>query len=202
MAAKQPSREMLDDMMKSERKVPADKLDALRAGMREVRDIEHEMRDCTDRLKELSGKRNTILQKTLPDLLQGAGVPSISIEPEGNLPGMEAVVQPFYYANIAADWDEERREKAFAYLRTAGMGDLIKMILTIEFGLGTAKLQKSVAAALRKLKAPFTLKKGVPHQTLTAWVRERYQKGKPFAPADLEIIGATVTTVVKLKEKK
>lgn len=193
----------LREAVREEMPAPSeDGLSRLREAVASARDLERTIGDLTERLSDRKRQLNEIRQKTLPDLFQEVGVKSVVLEPSGNLPAYEAEVRPYFSANIAADWDEERRERAFAWLSEQGEGDMIKTIYTVELGRGTSKMQKALSAALRKLKVAFSARKGVPHTTLTAWLRERYKKGEPLSPPELETIGATVGVVATLKEKK
>lgn len=182
--------------------VPKDKLDRITALTARVRDIDAEMSGLGERTKKLKNERTEIATKKLPELFQQVGMSSVALQAEGNAPAYAANMAKFYNANISADWPDEQREKAFALLTKLGMADIIKNIITIELGKGTAKLQKAVVAALRKLKVPFSAKRGVPHQTLTAWIRDRYAKNEPLSQEELTILGATVGIAVSLKEVK
>ena len=181
-----------------------DKLDRLRAKALEARELQLEIAEMEERLSDKKASLQEIYHKTLPDLMDEAGVPSIGLGPLGNRPAVEAVLLPFYSANIAASWEEGRRQKAFDLLDKKGAGDLVKAQVVVSFPKGkqddALKLMQQV---LKKKGVAAEFKKTVPFQSLTAWLKEQvetYQR-TPSA-SELEIIGGTVGRVVKLKEKK
>jgi hypothetical protein len=201
---KQPNKSVLEaaEAQAARAVVPEGTLERLRERVKRVRDLDLEISDLFATLKSKTNERTEILQKKLPDMMQEARVPSIGLAPEGNAPGVDAQLKPLYYANISADWEDERREAAFKLLTKLGLADIIKNLITVELGRGTAKQQKAVVAALRKLKVPFECRKGVPHNTLTAWIKERYTNGEPLSQDELTTLGATVGHIVVLKPRK
>lgn len=202
MARRPTSAAALEAAEEARAAVPPRELAAIRSLGARARDLDLEIRDLEQRLSDKKKQRLEILQKTLPDMCQAVGLRGLTLEAEGNVPAYAVTVQPHYYANIAADWEEERRDAALRWIEKKGEGDMIKSVLTVELGRGTSALQKKVTAALRKLRVPFASKRTVPHQTLTAWVREEYRKGRPLGDQDREVIGATVGVVATLKEIK
>lgn len=196
----EPSAAAMAAIARSKQSVPEDKLVVLRDKVRRVRDLESMIDQQSEDLDKLSKERSSLLTKELPDMMLELKVPSIGIGAEGNYPEFVAVAAPYYAANIAASWPEEKRQKAFEWLEKSGHGDMIKNIYTIELGRGTAKVAKALTAALKKLKVPYRVVRGVPHTTLTAFVREMVERENKTPP--LDILGATVGTVVRLKEKK
>ena len=187
-------------MAKDEVPPPSDKLDVLKAKLGEVRDIDREISDLVSRAESLGERRTMILTKTLPDLLDDAGVPKIEIEASGNLPAMEAKVVPYYSASIAASWPEERRAAAFKWLDESGNGDLIKTTITVQFPREDRKTALDVVAELRKKDLFVEVKDAVSQQTLTKWLKETYEDGGAKPP--LDVIGGSVGRVVKVKELK
>jgi hypothetical protein len=177
-----------------------DKLDALRAAARELRDKEREIADLDERLKAAKAEANEMRHKRLVDLMQEAGVDRVGLPAEGNQPAADAVLSPYYHAVIAADWEPDRRQVAFSWLESAGHGDLIKTVLTVAFGRDERARAKEIQQYLELMSIPYTAQLDVPWNTLTAFVREQVEKYHSVPP--LETIGATVGQVVKLKARK
>jgi collagenase-like PrtC family protease len=177
-----------------------DKLKALRANIARVRDLELEIQERDEVTDKLEKEKSDLLLKKLPDMFNELGIKVLELEPEGNLPGYVAKSAAYYAANIAANWDEDRRQRAFKWLRDHKLGDVIKSNFQVELGRGTEKQQKALKAALKKLKVPFAVREGVPHTTLTAIVREMIEKQGKTPP--LDTLGATVGTVVQVKQAK
>lgn len=176
-----------------------DRLEKVRAGLRQARDKEREASDLEARARELRGEVVTLTQQTLPDLFDEAGIDNLGLSAEGNLPAYDCKLGPFYHANIAAEWPEEKRTAAFNYLAEQGAEDLIKSLIIVALPRGERKLAQRVEEGLRKAGVPFTTKLDVAWNTLTAWVREQVEKQQTTPKLDL--IGGNVGRVVKLKER-
>lgn len=127
------------------------------------------------------------------------------------LPDQDADIrlEAFYHANIKADWPEEQREAAFAWLEKHGHADLIKTTVSFTFprrALEKARWLVAMTGLLRdkllEQGAEFpeaTTKMEIPWNTLTAWLREQTESSKSVP---LEIIGGEVGTIAKIKERK
>lgn len=193
-------------------------LQRLRKMVAEFRDKKREKVNAEERLKEINTSIYQMERKDLPDMLDEAGVPEIVLEAEGNEPRVKAKAEPYYKANIAAEWEPQRRDAAFKWLDDNGHGDLIKTDVTLTF----AREDRAMAVALTRLlrqnpeiitnllkeakvrpldadEISFSAssKENVPWNTLTSWLREMVEKGKT---PPLETIGGEVGRIVKLKE--
>lgn len=177
-----------------------DKLQKLRKAVAEVRDLEKVKADQEEALKATNVALYEQYFKHLPDLLDGVGVPSIELAPEGNMPGVVAKVEPYYKANISADWEPEKRQDAFTWLDTNGHGDLIKTEVIVSFNRDMRGDALKFAEEQRAAGYSVTTKENVPWATLTSWLKEMVEKHKIMPP--LETLGATVGRVVKLKPTK
>jgi hypothetical protein len=186
----------------SQRKPSTDKLDFVRDQIRYLRDLDIRIGNAEDTTKALRIERRDLVMSTLPDIFSQTKIDAITLQSEGNMPAYEAELKDYYRASINADWPPEKRDKALAWLRKHGLGDLIKTVVTIELGRGQATLLKKILAALRKLKVPFKTHDTIPWNTLTAAIKEMYQEGKPLKDAELELLGATVGRTVTIKQQK
>lgn len=175
-----------------------DMLVKVKEHVKKVRDLSVEIESRDERTSELKTERYQMLSKTLPDMFTELGIKTLELEPEGNLPAFVARSAPFYKANIAADWPDEKRDASFEWLRKNKLGDLIKTEFVIELGRGTAKQQKELKAALKKLKIPFEVYEGVSHSTLTAVFKDMVEREGKVPP--LDVLGASMGTVVSVKE--
>jgi hypothetical protein len=177
--------------------VPDDKLEGLQAKAAEMRDLEREIEDLQGLIEEKNKRLWTIAHEELPSLMMDAGVDHVGLPPTGNLPGYDAKMTPFYRANIAASWDQDKRAKAFAYLEEIGAGDLIKT----EIGIALPREQREQARQLLEQLSAYSpsVKEAVHTGTLTSWMKEQLQDGQSV---DLELIGGETGTTVKLKPRK
>ena len=181
-------------------------LDAIAEKAKEARALEREIEDLKSRLAEKQQALNDLYMKQLPDLFEVVGVDKIGVTIGGNEKPLDAVLTPFYSANIAAGWDQDKRTQAFAYLESIGEGDLIKTTITLDLPRGSKELAERIVQSIannpkiKKLGCAPALKENVHPQTLTAWLKNQVEEAG-FMP-DLEKIGGTVGRVVKLKERK
>lgn len=193
-----------------------DKLEELKSLVKSYRDLSAEAVDIATRLSEKQATMNEMKKKTIPEFMEKIGVPSITVEAEGNLPAFEAVRKPFFSAGISADWEEERKEEAYAYLESIGEGDLLKYWVTFPF---PREYQPAVSQFLREVKkikllvvpkgkkkkerVPVPLpevERSVHSGTLTKWLRERIESDGNMP--NLDKIGGFVGTVAEVKPVK
>lgn len=182
----------------SPQKVNADKLAELRAMVSKVRDLEAAKNDLETRLKETNIELQEYYFKSLPDLMDQARVPEITIAAEGNYPAVKATALAFYRANIPADWPAEKRAEAFAYLDERGDGDLIKTAVTVQYSREERAEAQQFAAELRRQGLQPTLEENVHWATLTSWLKETVEKHSEIP--DLEKIGGMVGRQVRLRD--
>jgi hypothetical protein len=178
----------------------ADKVDRLREKVREAHDLELLISDLEERLKAAKKDLQHIQHKELPDLMDEARVTSLTVAASGNGRPFMAMLSPFYSANIAAGWDEGRKQVAFQYLTEQGAGDLIKTKVEIDMPREKREEALQLAESLSEDGLPVSLKEGVHAQTLTAWLREQVEQNQTLP--DLEKIGGVVGRVVKIKVAK
>lgn len=179
--------------------VPKDKLDRARNMARQQRDLKRELTDAEAKVSSLKARIGDISRRELPDLLEEVGLKALSLEGDGDMPDYDLELQPFYHANIAADWEDERKQAAFDWLDENDHGDLIKAVVTVELARGENDARKRLEETLHELGMEFRSELTVPWNTLTAFVKEQIENGEALP---LELLGATVGKVVKMKERK
>lgn len=114
-------------------------------------------------------------------------------------------LEDFVSANIAADWDPERRAAAFEWLVKSGNGGLIKVQMKAAFARGDRKLFERAMKAFRKSlgkkadSVTVEINEAVPHGTLAAFVRTELEQGHEVP---LQLLGATAGKVAKLGRDK
>jgi len=188
--------EMIDD---AAGRASPDKLDTIRRKMRVLRDIELHIGEFEEKISHLKQRRLEITERELVDLMDGAGVRDMTLEAEGNYKPFVVEVGPYYHANIAAEWPDEKRSKAFAWIGKHHPG-MLRNTITISCGKGTAAQQKKITELATKLKLSVKNEFGVPWNTLTAFVKEQIEEEGKTPPLDL--LGATVGRVAKIKKAK
>lgn len=162
--------------------------------------LDQEIADLEAALEAKKKERLELQRRTIPDFFDRVLKTDRIGLPESNV---DVTVVPYYHANIAADWEEERRTKAFDYLEKSGHGDLISGVMEIKFRRGELKEIRQLMDFIRN--SPFgntytpTTSMGIPWNTLTAFVREQMENSKPL---NLEVLGATVARQAKIVKRK
>lgn len=181
----------------------SDKLDALCAKAAEARDLELIVSDLEEQLKARKTELLNLYSKVLPDLMDAANVDRVGLPATGNSPAVDFRLKPFYSANIAASWNQERKDIAFAFLDSMNASDLIKSEVVASLPKGNLELAERLVALASELKIPTVLTKRVHGNTLTAWLRELVENTNTIpSNSDLEKIGATIGRIVKPTERK
>lgn len=178
---------------------PAPDLAEITRVAREWRSLRETKEDLEAQLRETNIKLADLEFTRLPTLMEEAGISSLRIEREGNHPAVDLQVKPFYSANIAASWETERRDAAFAALEKVGAGDLIKTDVHLALGRKDRAKLRTLTALLARAGFEPEVKSSVHSATLTAFVREQTQAGAKGHLPPLEIIGARVSRICQPK---
>ena len=136
-------------------------------------------------LKDLKYKKRKINEEDIPALMQEMGVESIEVD------GNKIKLRQFVHARIMDD----KRDEAFAWLRSIGEGDIIKNDVTVSFNTGQDNVAGAVIDDLRTQGLDPVQKTHVHPQTLKAWVKSRIESGQDI---DFETFGVFVGTEAKI----
>lgn len=112
-------------------------------------------------------------------------------------------LEDWAHANIASDWDPERREAAFKWLVDNGCEGMLQTVVQVKFARGEKQMaEKAVALLQESFVDRVSVTDGVPWSTLSAFVREEvFDKNNSELP--LELLGARVGKRARLaKERK
>lgn len=194
-----PNKALLAEMKADTPAATDDQLAVIRKLGAEMRDLQAHNDSMKEQIKQNNERIEKIKWQDLLDAMDRARMLAFTLAAEGNHPAYEIKTGAYYHANIAADWPDEQRAKAFAWLGKHEPG-MLRNVVTVEFGKNSAKQQKALASAIKKLKLPFQQKYGVPHNTLTAYVKEQIEEHKATPP--LELLGAKVGRVATMKPVK
>lgn len=194
---RQPSAEVLRGIQAHRGRPPSeDALARVRDRVRQTVDLEMQIEDLEQRLAEKREQLNQIRHGELPTLFEEVGIDRLGLDASGNVPAYDAELSPYYHANLKP----ENMPEAFRKFRW--LEPMQKHTVKVEFGRGESAVAKKFIASLKKQRLDYSNAVGVPWNTLTAEIRRRHEDGEPLSPADLEILGATVGRVVKLKKRK
>lgn len=200
----------------------------LRTAAMKMVELDAEVSSIEKTLSERKAELNTLANRTIPDIMLEIGQDVIGL-PDVGENGVDIVSSPYVHANIRSDWEEPRREAAFSLLDRKGAGDMIRNIVTMQFSKGENEKVKAFLAALEderfeelmREKAegkvnhfelpPVGVEMTVPWNTLTSYVKKEHSQGTlrelwmdevdpPIDP--VEVLGATIGTVAKIKPRK
>jgi hypothetical protein len=179
-----------------------DRLDSLRRRVAEARALQLEIEDLEERVVVSRAELLNLTRHDLPEAFLELGIRKrLDFVADGNQPAYSATLRAHYSANIAADWDEERREAAFAVLEQQPGGDeLVKYEIVIRTDRGDAARARAVCEALDEMGVEYSSARRVHPSTLTAWLRRTVEDTGVTPP--LEAIGGSVGWDVKIEEAR
>jgi hypothetical protein len=143
-----------------------------------------------EELKQLKQQADAISGEVIPTMMQELNISTLKLAD-----GSAVEVKPVYGASISA----EKKEEAFEWLRSNGLGDLIKNEVTVSFGRNEDN--KAIAYATLAQGQGFqpSQKLKVEPMTLKALVRERLESGKEM-PTELFNVFAGNRTKITRKQ--
>ena len=183
-------------------RVPNDeRIIAARVKAQEAVELANQIKELEDQLATVKRQHLNVIFDQLPALMDAAGVDRLGLPAHGNYPAMNVELTPYYKANIAAGWPEEKRQAAFTALTELGHEDLIKTEITIAVPRGEHHIVQDL---LDMIACDYGLAgraaESVHSSTLSAWLREQIEANNPLPP--LDVIGATVGRIAQIKERK
>jgi hypothetical protein len=167
-------------------------LDTIRQKAVELRDFYLEKTYLENQLKALSDKIVHTERHELIDMFNEAQITSVTVEAKGNYPAFIAERETVYGAKIP----DERRMEALEWFDQQGHGDLVKSVITIQFGMQEHERRLAVMKLLDAAGVEYYTNESVHHMTLKAFVKRELTKNRVI-PMDL--LGAYVFDEVKIK---
>ena len=137
--------------------------------VKKLRDLEDEVKAEEQALKDKEKEIERISGDVIPTLLSEMGLSSLKLAD-----GSAVDVKPYYSANISI----KNQEAAYNWLRSNGLGDIIKNNITVSFGRNEDNKAAEYANLARGQGFEPTQKLKVEPMTLKALVRERIEAGK------------------------
>jgi hypothetical protein len=176
-------KEVLDMSTDNDKKSLSDQVEKLK-------DLEDSIVAKEEELKQLKQQADAISGEVIPTMMQELNISTLKLAD-----GSAVEVKPVYGASISA----ERKEEAFEWLRSNGLGDLIKNEVTVSFGRNEDN--KAIAYATLAQGQGFqpSQKLKVEPMTLKALVRERLESGKEM-PTELFNVFAGNRTKITRKQ--
>ena len=140
-----------------------------------LRDLEDHIKVVEENLKQLKKQADTLSGEVIPTMMTEMNISTMKLAD-----GSAIEVKPVYGASLSPD----KKEEAFNWLRTNGLGDLIKNEVTVSFGRNEDNKAADYAVLAQGQGYQPTQKLKVEPMTLKALVRERIESGKDM-PSDL-----------------
>ena len=137
--------------------------------VKKLRNLEDEFKVDEELLKNKKRDIEKISGEIIPTLLSEMGLSSLKLAD-----GSAVDVKPYYAANISV----ANREAAYGWLRSNGLGDIIKNDITVSFGRNEDNKAAEYANLAKGQGFQPTQKLKVEPMTLKALVRERIEAGK------------------------
>ena len=141
----------------------------------ELRNLEDHVKASEELTITFKVKARELSQIVIPQMMKEMNITKLKLKD-----GASIEVSNFYSAKIIL----EKQEEAFNWLRSNGLGDIIKNDVTVTFGRGEDNKAMAYATLAKGQGYEPVQKIGVHSQTLKAVVRERTESGQEM-PADL-----------------
>ena len=142
---------------------------SLASQVKSLKELEDEIKADEESLKNKKKEIERISGEVIPTMLSEMGLSSLKLAD-----GSAVDVKPYYTANISI----ANREAAYGWLRSNGLGDVIKNDITVSFGRNEDNKAAEYANLARGQGFEPTQKLKVEPMTLKALVRERIEAGK------------------------
>ena len=166
-------------------KVSGEKGSTLPTLIRESMKMNEEIAQAEQQLKELKLNKRKVNNEHIPSRMKEMGMDGITVD------GNKVTLRQFVHARIS----EEKRDEAFAWIRSIGEGDIIKNDVTVSFNAGQDNVAGAVVDDLKSKGLDPAQKTHVHPMKLKAWVKDRIEKGQEI---DFDTFGVFVGTEAKI----
>ena len=158
--------------------------------VQKMESISTEIQDMEDKLKKRKKDLDLISGEIIPTMMSEMGLSQLKL-----MDGSQIDVKPFYNATIT----QANKEAAYNWLRTNGLGDIIKNEVIVSFGRGEDNKAADYAELAKGQGLQPTQKLKVEPMTLKALVRERIEAGKPMPTEIFSVFVGNKTTIKRKK---
>ncbi len=166
------------------------KLDGVSRLANDAANLEREITNAEQLLKDKKVALRKITDEQLPEILEAMGLQKFTLTD-----GSEISVNPLYTASIPVGLKEE----AFQWLRDHKFGDIVKNNVTVSFGVGEDETAKDFVSLCDSQGFAPSQSEKVEPSTLRGWLRERVEAGDPVP---LYLFGAYIAQRATIKRSK
>ena len=167
-------------------------INSLASQVKKLRAIEDEIKSDEELIKNKKKNLERISGEIIPTMLSEMGLSSLKLAD-----GSSVNVKQNYSASISI----ANREKAYSWLRSNGLGDIIKNEITVSFGKNEDNKAAEYANLAKGQGYQPTQKMKVEPMTLKALVRERIEAGNDM-PTDIFNVFVGSRTIIKRKQQQ
>ena len=151
-----------------------------------LRAMEDQLKIMEEALKTRKKEIDRVSGEIIPTMLAEMGLSQLKLAD-----GSSVDVKPFYSATISA----QNKDRAYNWLRTNGLGDIIKNEISVSFGRNEDNKAAGYAELAKSNGYQPTQKLKVEPMTLKALVRERIEAGKEMPTEIFNIFVGNKTTI-------
>ena len=151
-----------------------------------LRAMEDQLKIMEEALKTRKKEIDRVSGEIIPTMLAEMGLSQLKLAD-----GSSVDVKPFYSATISA----QNKDRAYNWLRTNGLGDIIKNEISVSFGRNEDNKAAGYAELAKSNGYQPTQKLKVEPMTLKALVRERIEAGKDMPTEIFNIFVGNKTTI-------
>ena len=182
----------LHNVLEKDHLTPVDdvSLKALAQKCNKLEDLQTEINQQEQNIKSLKEKQRKLSEEEIPTFLQEKGLTSIRLNNGTEVSVSEDIKPGVLVAN---------RSFCYQWLRDNGFGDLIKNIVSVNFGMGEDKDALQLKKQIEELGLVCAEKEDVHYQTLKAFVGEQHRKGANL-PDEFGVHVANKTKIVQKKK--
>jgi len=167
-------------------------LSGLLAQALELVDLEAQIKDLEQLMKQLAGRANELKTQILPDKMAEVGLSEFKT-PKGD----RIKIEDFVSGSLPKD--VEKRKKAIDLITSMGGEGIIRNELLLSFEKSQHNEAMALADDLRRRGFPAEITSGIHPQTYLAFVRERLRNGEEV---DSEALGIFVGRKTKVELAK
>jgi len=165
-------------------------LKALSQKCNKLEALQTEINQQEQNIKALKEKQRKLSEEEIPTFLQEKGLTSIRLNNGTEVSVAEDIKPGVLVAN---------RSFCYQWLRDNGFGDLIKNIVSVNFGMGEDQDAVNLKKQIEELGLVCSEKEDVHYQTLKAFVGEQHRKGASL-PDEFGVHVANKTKIVQKKK--
>lgn len=130
--------------------------------------MDEQITELEETLSKMKKEFREISEQRLPEAMRECNLSEIKLSN-----GTKVSIQEFYTARIS----KHQQEAAFDWLKRNGHEDIIKNVVSVQFGRGEDKKADSLLDNLSSIGFTPATKRWVEPMTLKAFVKEQVQKG-------------------------